>query len=546
MKPTRYTPELITEYVEKGYWDSMTLSRLWDINAEKYPNEEAVVDSRSRFTWAEAREWTDRVAMGLIELGIDRDEVLAVQLPNFAELALLRVAAEKAGVLFAPVLRSLREREMEYILHYLDAAAIVIPGKYSDFDHLQMVRNLQPGLPRLKYIIVTDEKATGDATGLPGLARKTHDRDLTKRFLDARRFDRAEFSLIAHTSGTTGMPKFVEFSAAARVVAGKGIAKLLDLTQEDVLAALGPASGGPNNGAYYGGPVVGAKLAMLEVFQARPALELMQKERVTVACVSPAHLAMMLAEPDFNTYDLSSLRYLFSAGAPLTYELGKETEARFGRPVLNCLGAVDCGALIATSPHSSQEDRLLTVGKPIAHAEVKIADEQGGEVPIGEIGEIYLRGPSCAGGYFKDAESTWKAWSKDGWFKMGDLGKMDSKGNLVMVGRKKDLIIRGGQNIYPLEVENMLQGHPKVAGVAVVGMPDRVMGEKACAFVVPRPGQTFTFPEMVAFLKKGKIASYKLPERLEIIDRIPLAAEQKPDKKVLRAMIAEKLKAEGK
>jgi len=546
MKPTRYTPELIEKYSKKGYWDSLTLSHYWDINAKKYPEQEAVVDSRGRFTWRQAKDWIDRAALSMIELGIGRDEVVAIQLPNFTELALLRVAMEKAGILYSPLLRSLRQTEMEYILRYLDAVAIVIPSRYADFDHFKMVQDLKPKLPNLKHILIVGDEVPDTATSLSRLIKEKHLDTKSAGILESRRHKATEVSLIGHTSGTTGMPKFVEFSPCARLMAGHGIARLCNLTNKDIVAALGPASGGPNNCGYFGAPVAGSKLTMLEVFQAKPALELIQKERVTVACVSPAHLAMMLAEPDFNQYNLKSLRLLFSAGAPLTYELGRESEQRFGCPVLNCLGAVDCGGLISTYPDSTQDERLLTVGKPLAFTELKLVDEKGKEVAPGEIGEIFLGGPSCAGGYFKDPAATWQSWTKDGWFKMGDLGRLDSKGNLVMVGRKKDLIIRGGQNIYPLEVENLLHAHPKVAGVAIVGMPDTVMGEKACAFVVPKPGQTFNFEDMISFLKKQKIASYKLPERLEIIDKIPLAAEQKPDKKALRAIITEKLKTEGK
>ena len=198
-------------------------------------------------------------------------------------------------------------------------------------------------------------------------------------------------------------------------------------------------------------------------------------------------------------------------------------------------------------PSDPREIRLGTVGKPSAEGdEIKLVDEAGREVARGEVGEVWARGPSGLSGYYKDADTTWQVWTSDGWFKSGDLGRLDEHGNLTIIGRKTDTIIRGGQNISPVEIENMLATHPKVYSIAIIGMPDPVMGEKACAYVVPKPGQELTFDEMVSFLRQKHIASYKLPERLEILDKLPLVAEQKVNRKVLRDDIMQKLKAEGK
>ncbi|MFC1930500.1 class I adenylate-forming enzyme family protein, partial [Chloroflexota bacterium] len=166
-------------------------------------------------------------------------------------------------------------------------------------------------------------------------------------------------------------------------------------------------------------------------------------------------------------------------------------------------------------------------------------------VPPGGVGEIWSRSPSFASGYYRDPETTRQAWG-DGWYKLGDLGKLDENGNLMVVGRKKDIIIRGGQNIYPIEIETLLSTHPSVADVAVVAMPDTIMGEKVCAFVVTKSGRELTFYEMVQFLKDQNVAAFKLPERLEIIDQMPMAGEQKIDKKLLRQRISDTIKAEGK
>jgi non-ribosomal peptide synthetase component E (peptide arylation enzyme) len=285
----------------------------------------------------------------------------------------------------------------------------------------------------------------------------------------------------------------------------------------------------------------------MEHFDAEEALKLIQRERITVGCVVPAQLAMMVSHPHLSEYDLSSIRLWWCVGALLPYHQGVEIEKKIGGVIVTGLGATDWGGFTISSIDEPPEVRLLTEGKPITGVEIKLVDDGGQEVPRGEMGEVWGRGEVCLSGYYKDPEATWKAWSKDGWFRMGDLGKWDEQGNLVVVGRKKDMIIRGGQNIYPIEIENLLVSHPKVADVAVVGMPDSVMGERVCAYVVPKTWQEITLEELVSFLKGKNIAPYKLPERLEIVGRIPMVAgEQKVDKKLLQQEIASKLKAEGK
>ncbi|MFQ5826608.1 MAG: AMP-binding protein, partial [Dehalococcoidia bacterium] len=206
---------------------------------------------------------------------------------------------------------------------------------------------------------------------------------------------------------------------------------------------------------------------------------------------------------------------------------------------------VDASGVTRTTLDDPPEVRRLSAGRPYPGNEVKLVDGSGREVPRGEVGEIMARGPTMDFAYFRDPEATWQTWTRDGWHKLGDLGKMDERGYLSIVGRQSDMIIRGGQNIYPVEIENLLHTHPRVSAAAVVRMPDRIMGERACAYVVPKPGEKLTFEEMVSFLREQRIATYKLPERLETLERLPLAGGQKVDKKVLEQDIAEKLKAEG-
>ncbi len=544
-KPTRYTPEIIKEYFEKGYWESTTIVDFWDRNAREFPDKEAVVDSKTRLTFAQAKQRIDRLSLALLELGFTRDELIVAQIPNCVELCLLRVACEKAGLVFMPVLRTLRHREMEYILGWAEAAGVAVPWHFRDFDHFQMINELRPNLPKLRHVFIAGDEVPPGAMSLDSLSKQPLEEKYPPDYLDSTKLPATEFSLVVQTTGTTGFPKFVEHAIGGRVYTAKGHIRCSKLSSKDIVAALGPAASGPNAVVYCGVPQVAAKIVMLERFDAEEALKLIEKEKVTVACLVPAMLAMMVKHPNFGKYDVSSLRVIISSGASLLPQLAVEAEEKMGCPTIQMYGSNDGGGLTMQSLDAPPETRRLTVGKPYPGNEVKLFNDAGEEVDKSEGGEITVRGPTMDMAYFRDTETTWKSWTIDGWFKMGDLGRFDTEGNLIILGRKKDMIIRGGQNVYPIEIENMLISHPKVLAVAIVGMPDYVMGEKACAYVVPREGVQLALQEIVSFLKEKNIAGYKLPERLELVDTLPIVGDQKVDKKVLEQDIAQKLKAEG-
>jgi non-ribosomal peptide synthetase component E (peptide arylation enzyme) len=436
--------------------------------------------------------------------------------------------------------------EMQHILPFVEAKAIIIPWKFRDFDYVQMVNQLKPVAPMLKHIIVAGDDVPQGTISLKEIMVKPLEKKYPPEFLEKRKCAATEFSMVVHTTGTTGFPKFVEHGIAGRLCTARGHIAGTRLNFSDVVAALGPAAAGPNAIVYLSAPYVGAKIVMLEHFEAEVALALIEKEKVTAACLVPAMLAMMIKSPNFHEYDLSSLRAIISTGAVLSYELALEAEEKVHRPVVQFYGSMDGGGLSITPIDAPREQRLLTVGKPYTGNEVKFIDDNGEEVQRGEIGEIVARGPTMDCAFFKDPKATMEAWSPDGWFHMGDLGKWDEHGNIMIVGRKKDIIIRGGQNIYPAEVESLILQHPKVLSVAIVPMPDTVMGERACAFVVPKPGQSVTLEELSAFLKSKSIAPFKIPERLEIAEKMPMAGDIKIDRKVLTQEILAKLQSEGK
>lgn len=547
-KPVRWTQELIDEYVKGGYWKETRLCDLWDRNAIDISDREAIVDSKFRLTWAEAKLWIDRLALGFLELGFKRDEVIVVQVPNSVEHTLLRVACEKAGLLCLPALRNLRHREIAFTLDYTEAAGIVIPWEFRDFNYYGMIQELRPKLPRLRHILVVGEEVPEDCHSVMDMVKRPIEKSHPPGSLEAQGLKSTETSLILHTTGTTGMPKFVEYAACHRLWQWKRNADHLKLTGEDIFALITPHCGGIALPAFFGAPLLGAKLTVFQSTDIEDAFRLIEEERVTIACAVPTQLAMMADHPRSGRYDLSSLRFWWCTGAPLPYEVGVKAEAKLAGTIVTLLGATDWGSEIISDPDAPQEVRLRSVGRPIDDGKLRLVDDEGREVPRGEVGEIQGKGPTAVSGYFKDLESTMEVWTEEGWYRSGDLGRIDDRGNLVVSGRKKDMIIRGGMNIYPIEIENILLKHPGISDVAIVGMPDTLMGQKACAFVVPRKGKEFTFEEMVSFLKGKRVTPYKLPERLELVDEIPTVGGggQKADKKRMTAIVTDKLKTEGK
>ncbi|MEE8473631.1 MAG: AMP-binding protein [Dehalococcoidia bacterium] len=532
-------------YLREGLWEPFSLYDMWARNARDFPHREAVVDSRSRLTWAQAKGAIDRLALGLTKLGIDRDEVIVLQLPNCVEVVLFRVACERAGVLNMHIMTALRGREMEYALRETGAVGVAVPWRHRDFDHFHMVSEIGRDVKSLRHIFVLGDQVPEGAISIEGMMQEPLEREYPPDHLKARSYPPTDVSVITLTSGTTGLPKFVEFPFGARNNLAKIVIEVMKMSGDDVLGAFGPAPAGPNCLTYFAAPRLAARVVMQERFQAGESLRLIQDEGITVGQVVPAQLAMMVASPDIARYDLSSMRVWWCVGAPLPYQLRVDTEEKLGGVVITGLGAVDFGGNTATSLDDPREVRLHTVGRPRGGTEIRLVDDAGRDVAPGDVGEVWGRGPSCASGYFRDPEATRQAWTEDGWFKMGDLGRFDPDGNLLIAGRKKEMIIRGGQNIYPVEVENLLINHPQVADVAIVGMPDPVLGERSCAYVVPGPGRKPVLADLVSFLQGQGIASYKMPERLETIDRLPLVSEQKVDRKALVADIGRKLEDEG-
>jgi non-ribosomal peptide synthetase component E (peptide arylation enzyme) len=539
-------PAELQEFVDKGLWEGLTWGEIWDRNAEKYPSKEAIIDSKTRLTWGQAKQCIDRLALGFWELGFKKDDVIVVQLPAWAECILVRIACEKAGIIVLPVLRSWRSNEMKYTLETTEARGVVITKEFRDFDYFSMVQEIRPSLPKLKHIFIVGKDVPEGCISLDSMMEEPLEGKYPPDFLKDKELPYTEVSELAHTTGSTGFPKFAEWPAVLAIARTRARNKLWGITSEDNLAALAPGFGGINNPVYHGAPYAAAKMTLLDAWNPGTALDLIQKEKITFFSVVPTMMIQMLSHPDFDKYDVNSLRCITIGGAAASTSLLIEAEKKTGAKVLHGYGSRDIGSTATPSVDDPPEVRWLTVGKTNGWDEIHLLNESGEEVAQGEVGEMVVKAVTGSAGYFKNPEAS-KAFGEDGMFHTGDLARLDENGNLVIMGRAKNIIIRGGENIYPGEIEGLLETHPKIAQAAVVKMPDPVMGERACAYVALKAGVKLTFDEMVVFLKTKKIAAYKLPERLELIDGIPMVGEgTKVDLKGLEKDIADKLKAEGR
>ena len=552
MKPIRYEQQETEKNLKKGYWDKTILPDYWDRNARQWPDKEALVDSLgSRLTWAEAKQKIDRIAFALIkDMKLNRDDRLMVQLPNCVEQVLVRLACEKAGILSIPEMTTFRQTELADIARRTEAVGIVIPKQYRKFDHYQMAKELQADLPNLRHIIVAGEDVPDECISLKEILEHPYEQEYDLIEFDARKLDAVEeVGFLITTTGTTGLPKLIEHRIAAREIwTAKSHVRNWKLGPDDCVLAIAPLAGAAGGTpAYVTAPVGGAKVALEYQYRGEETLDFMAREKVTLLALVPTQLARLLELP-LDKYDLSSLRILKSAGGYLPPPLAKEAEERFGCPILGTYGTQDTGSISGVPIDASEEQRYTTVGRLHPGIEIKILDDSGTPVKPGDVGTIWFKGPGNSIGYYKDIEKTMsEAFDKDGFATPGDLVTLMDDDYIKIMGRKKNIIIRGGQNIYPKEIEDYLLSHKKVTNTAIVPMPDPQMGERACAFVTLKKGEQFSFEEMIGYLKTKKIAAFKLPERLEILDALPLVGESgKIDNKAMVKMITDKLKEEGK
>lgn len=546
VKPVRLTREMIEDNVAQGHWDRTSITDLLEGHAASRADDEALVDSVQRYSWSQLNRIVNVSAAGLIDLGLRRDDALVAQLPASADALIILLACQKAGIISCLSPLTFRHNELRHVLKTLNAAAVITPVSYRNTNYYKMVKEIAGDLPALRHLIVTGEEPPGDTVSLTDIMSTSSVRKAANAYFQPFAFSPFEVSIVVLSSGSTGMPKCIEQLGASCKVGGWGLVERGKLTREDIFGIIAPLSGGPGLQNWWGALQLGAKVCLLEHFSAEGTLQLIQKERVTYLAAVPSQIIKILKEVDVGRYDFSSLRIVRTGAAAFDKALAQEAEERLKCTVLIAGGSQETYSFAQTGIDDTPQKRVMTLGKPFPGNEVKICNDQGQQVAQGETGHLYVRGAATCSGYFGDREATLAAWGElgpGGWYKTGDLAKIDDEGYVILVGRHKEIIIRGGQNIYPKEIEDLLLSHPKILQAAVIGMPDSVLGERACAFLTIADGQDIVFEEMITFLKEKGLAIHKLPEALHVLDRLPALVEgQKINKTALKEIMLERMK----
>jgi acyl-CoA synthetase (AMP-forming)/AMP-acid ligase II len=526
----------VAEFTKAGYWRDTTSNDELERQAKQNPEKFAIVDARGRLSYAEYYRRAQRLAAHFIGLGLTADDVIAIQLPNWSEFAIAINAAMLAGVPFCQFHSDFRSREVEFILRFTEASALIVPREFRGFDYLEMVAELRPKLPRLKHVLVVGDDVPAALFDLRTFLEAGENSGLSDEQLRRRRPHPNSLMRTAFTSGTTGDPKAVLHLHNTTNCAGWFLNEGQRITSDSVLLVFLPV--GLNWGLFnvLQALFAGCTLVLQDIFRAEDTLAIIERERVTHFCCAPAHLVALVNAPALEQHDLSSLQVVMTGGASCPIEVIRAVRARLPCHLLEMYGMLEVGSQAHTTLEDDAEAVCGLVGKPLAQMGVIVVDDSGKECPPGATGEILTRGPSVMVGYYNNPEANARSLTADGWFHTGDLGVFNESGYLKIVGRKKELIIRGGANIHPREIEEVLYQHPKVRDAAVVGVPDDRLGERVCACIVPKSGESLSFGEMIDFLKP-QIATYKLPEFLEILSDLPRTPTGKIQKTPLRDMV---------
>lgn len=502
-------------YHEQGFWRDETLAERCRLHATERGSRIAVIDragERQR-TYAELDRDAEQVAGYLLSVGVGPGDVVAVQLPNWYETVAVDLGVLKIGGVLNPMLPIYRQRELSHMLTVGATKVLFTPTDYGGFDHVALADCLRADTPTLgEHVAIADPDIDGEANELwlTSVAPAG----------DRSPLDPSAVSELLFTSGTESDPKAVMHTEQTANFAARNVADSLGFEDEDVVWMPSPI--GHSTGLNYGVRVAlyhGLPLVLQDRWDAGVAVDLIERWRCSYTLVATTFVRDLVERARKSDADLSSMRLLGCGGATVPPELVDEA-AKLGACVLRLYGSTE--VLVATwnRPSAAGRVRRETDGRALEHVEVEVRDDDG-RAQVGVAGEIFVRGPNVSVGFYADPQRTSATYATDGWLRSGDIGVLDGDGNLTIVGRKKEIIIRGGLNIAPREIEELLLAHAAVEEVAVVGLPDPRLGEVACACVVARAGASVELADLVSFLRDRGLATFKLPQQLILVDGLP-------------------------
>ncbi|MEM3112712.1 MAG: long-chain-fatty-acid--CoA ligase [Candidatus Anstonellales archaeon] len=504
----------------------MNVGQILTLVSNKFPERTAIIFEERRFTFQEFNERVNRLAQALIQKGFRKGDKVAVLLFNSNQFVETYFATAKIGGIFTPINFRFAPEEVRFLLNHSDARFFIFGEEFLD-----IVRVIQSHLKKVEIFIGVGEKRLKGAFHYETLLKNS------KKEEPLVKVSEKDFCQLMYTSGTTGQPKGV-------LLTHRNILWNLfngiwgrEEKEGEISLVIGPLyHTAALNNHFTIRVALGGTSILIKNFEPTKILEIIQKERVTVISGAPAMYHLLLNAPHLNQYDLSSITKCTTGSSILP----EETKHRLMKVFPNIEGIYDVYGCTEASPNIAilkAKDSLRkkeSVGQPLPFLEVKIFDDQERELPRGEVGELVCRGPNVMKGYYKDREATQEV-LKGGWLHTGDLARMDEEGFLYIVDRKKDMIISGGENIYPREIEEVLYRHPKIQEAAVIGIPDPLWGESVKAFVVLKKGEKMKEEEVIEYCKRH-LASYKKPKKVEFVEALP----RNPSGKVLKTLLREK------
>jgi 2,3-dihydroxybenzoate-AMP ligase len=529
--------DVARRYRARGYWTGETIGSVFDRSVATHADRVALVDGDHRLTYRQLAGLVDCLAYHLREREIVGGARVVFQLPNVLEFVVAYFACLKVGAIPLACLPAHRHAEIGYLAKFTEARAWFIPSTFRGFDYVAMAEELRAGLPLLREVWVAGDRVGPGMTGFADLLAEPGETRVTTRKRPHTRPRPSDVAVFQLSGGTTGLPKVIPRTHDDYLYNSRLFGAITGVDDKTVLLVTVPIS---HNfplacPGIQGTLLAGGRVVLGPSPDAETVFSLVERERVTWIPAVPASVIGWLNDPRLECTDLTSLRTLAVGGSRLNPETARRVLDAIGPVLMQVFGMAE-GLLCCTRAGDPVEVIVETQGRPAsAGDEIRLVDDDGKEVGPGQVGELQCRGPYTIRGYYRAADHNRTAFTDDGFYRTGDMVRVHPSGNLVVEGRKKDLINRGGEKISAEEVENLILSHPAVLNVAVVAVPDDVLGERACACVMLRSGATLTLDQLNDFLLREKrIAKFKLPERLHVRDRFPTTAVGKISKKDLR------------
>jgi len=541
-----YEEEEAEKYNNFRWWSGLTFGDILDRAADIHPEKEAFVDRKTRLTYGEAREKTNKLAIGLMDLGIQPLVRVLVQLPNWNEFVFAYFALQKIGAITVLLIERYRQFEINRLISITGATAWIVASGYEKTDYVPIINDIRKEHPELKNVITV--RGEGDQQPFSSLESLIEEAELTEvnlARLANRRPDPMQVAHMGPTGGTTGEPKIVPRTHNSLINGIEYCSKSWEQSNQDINLIAGPIGHDLTfTKGFIGGIITLGKVIFLDSTNDKDICETIERERISSIIWVPTLAQRMLQYEDLDKHDLSSLKKMHSAGGASHPDLVKDVTEKLKMKFYNGYGATE-GMTTITRTTDDLDTICTTVGRPTCPYDTyKVIDRDGNELPPDTQGELVLKGPGVFSGYYNNPEESKEAFTKDGFFRTGDVAKIDEKGYITLTGRIKEMINRGGESISATEIEKLINCHPDVAAVAVIPMPDPIMGERVCAYIQTKAGAQLTFDEIISFLKGQKASVLQLPERIEFIHAMPYTGAQKLDKRSMREDVEKKLQAD--